>query len=322
MKKVYFIISIDTECDKDTQWQVPQPMRFYNIREQENTLFPVFKDNNIKPTYLLSPEVLKDNDSVEFFKNTDLTLELGTHLHTEFIEPNANMGSLTTSGIQLNLPKEIEFQKLKNLTELFKNQFGYQPKSFRSGRFGSSENTTSILSELNYFVDSSIVPYSTKRFGDKYIDSWHHKLKPYWERFGDKKILQVPLTLVNPGYSKLPFFLKYNIGQPNSTTKKIAKKLGYSLKTSWLRPFRSKTSELIQIAEIAINEEFKNEDFAVINVMFHSNELYPKASPYCLTQKDVEEFTSSIDKLFKYLSSKYNLCSIGLSDLYDIYNQK
>lgn len=321
MKKVYLIISIDTECDKNVNWNIPQPMMFKNIEEQERQLFPLFKKYDIKPTYLLSPEVIKEDSCVIFFQNNQDWIELGTHLHLEFIEPQANMNVERTSGVQINLSKEVEYQKLKNLTNLFVDKFHFPPTSFRSGRFGSSRHTTSMLASLNYRVDSSIVPYSTRTFNDIHINSWDKTPVPYWESFNSRKILQVPLTLINPDYHQLPFFLKWGIGKTNSITRRITKRLGYGLHTYWLRPYRYSGEKLIGIAEYTISKAFKQEKFAVLNVMFHSNEILPGASPYCASKLEVDEFVASLDKLFDHLSKTHDLCPIGLSDLYTIYGQ-
>lgn len=322
MKKVYVIISIDTECDKDSRWQVPQPMRFDNIMEQQNALFPLFKKYNLKPTYLLSPEVLKNQKSVRFFQENKDWIELGTHLHVEFIAPNENMASTNTNDIQGNHKKEIELEKLTNLTNLFEDKFGFKPTSFRSGRFGSSDHTTRFLAELGYKVDSSIVPYTTKKFNNHTIDSWGKTVLPYWETFKNNRILQIPITMINPGYDKLPWFLKKGVEKSNSLNRKIASKLGYSIKNKWLRPYRENGEGLISIADYVINNGFKKSNFAVLNIMFHSNEILPGASPYCQTKLEVESFRNSLDELFKNISQNYELCAIGLSDLYEIYDRK
>lgn len=322
MKKVYLVISIDTECDKDPKWMVPQPLRFDNILEQETTLFPLFKKHKLKPTYLLSPEVIKDKRSVDIFRENKEWIELGTHLHVEFIAPNENMASTNTKDIQRNHPKEIEFEKLKNLTQLFEDNFGFSPISFRSGRFGSSVHTTSFLAQLGYKVDSSVVPFSVKVFKGHRLDFWGKTLEPYWEIFDKKRLLQVPLTLVNPSYDKLPWFLKRGMGKPNSITKKIAKKIGYSLDTQWLRPYRGNSEELKVIADYAINHSFGKSDFAILNIMFHSNEILPGASPYCQTPQEVENFVTSLDRLFDHVADKYDLCPVGLGDIYGLYEYR
>lgn len=321
MKKVYLIISIDTECDKDAKWRVPQPMRFDNIPEQEAVLFPVFQKYGIKPTYLLSPEVIKHEASVKFFKKHESWMELGTHMHVEFIAPDENMQATTTRDIQRNYDGETEFKKLENLTELFKSEFGFQPTSFRSGRFGSSDDTTLFLAKLGYKVDSSVTPYTTKRFENHTIDSWDKTILPYWENFDNTRILQVPLTMVNPLYDKLPGFLRKDFGNPRNFTRRIAKKLRYNIDTQWLRPLRGEVDELIKTATYAIEYFYKKYDFAILNVMFHSNEILSGASPYCQTPEDVKEFRNSLDNLFSYVAQNYDLCPIKLSELYGKYDR-
>ncbi len=69
--------------------------------------------------YLLSPEVIFDNKSVNVFKSLDKKVELGTHLHTEFIEPKANFASNNTKHYQKDFEPHIEKQKLENLANLW-----------------------------------------------------------------------------------------------------------------------------------------------------------------------------------------------------------
>ena len=97
---IFLILSIDTECDKDKNWNVRRPMSFTNVTTGiPQRLTPLFAKYNIKPTYLISPEVLNDEDSVNLLKSMK-NCELGTHLHCEFIEPDARFNSVTTLGTQ------------------------------------------------------------------------------------------------------------------------------------------------------------------------------------------------------------------------------
>jgi len=61
------------------------------------------------------------------------------------------MANQNTSEIQSSYSQEIEFEKLKNLTDLFINKFGHRPTSFRAGRFGAGNNTISALENLGLF---------------------------------------------------------------------------------------------------------------------------------------------------------------------------
>src|SRR5215813_10875267 len=86
----YLCISIDCECDKGPGWLTQKPLSFagvsLGIRER---LQPLFVLRRAKPTYLLSPEVLRDSNCVEALMTLNGDAEFGTHLHGEFAEPGA-----------------------------------------------------------------------------------------------------------------------------------------------------------------------------------------------------------------------------------------
>ncbi len=323
-KKVYVIVTIDTECDKDSNWEIPQPMSFLNIEIQKTLLMPIFNKYKIIPTYLLSPEVLLDESSVKLLKTIN-EASFGTHLHEEFLDPNAKKNVNRTSNIQANLSYDIEYKKIKNLTDLFYEKFNFYPKSFRSGRFGSSSYTCQILEELGYIVDSSVTPYKTLYFQNNIkINKWHVGIEPYFEKSNknEKGILQVPLTLINRDFEKLPKFILKHLETKQTYLKRIFRKLGYISKTEWLRPYRTNGDGLINIANHVILNHFKTTDFAILNIMFHSNELLEKGSPYCQTKEEVKFFLDSLDELFNYISNNYDLCSTALEDVLDLYYQK
>ncbi|OBX23254.1 MULTISPECIES: polysaccharide deacetylase family protein [Bizionia] len=322
-KKVYLLITIDTECDKDPNWEIPKPISFRNIALQKSLLEPIFKKYNIKATYLLSPEVLMDDSSVQILKTIE-NVEFGTHLHEEFIGPNANFEANRTKNIQANLSYEVEKEKLENLTQLFNTKFGYLPKSFRSGRFGSSTYTTNILLDLGYKVDSSVTPFKTLYFDNgKKINHWGIKLEPYYViKINNKdKLLQIPLTLINRDFEKLPSFVLSHLESKTTVFKKVLKKFGFTSKTEWLRPYRASSLEMINISDYVIKNHFREKQYAILNIMFHSNEILVNGSPYCKNSEEVRDFLDSLNDLFLHLNNNYTLCSTGLEGLYDSYAQ-
>jgi hypothetical protein len=102
---------------------------------------------------------------------------------------------------------------------------------------------------------------------------------------------------------------------------RICKKLGYTMKTEWLRPYKVDGEGLSEIAEFVVENHFKKQDFAILNIMFHSNEILVNGSPYCKTEKEVEEYIGSLDYLFNYICKNYTLCSTGLGDVSSIYSR-
>lgn len=320
-KRVYIVVSIDTECDKDPNWEIPQPMQFKNLTIQKAVLGPLYDKYKIKPTYLLSPEILKYEECVNIFKEFE-SIELGTHLHEEFVAPDENMLSKRTKNIQGDLSLEVEQAKMRNLTELFKERFGFSPKSFRAGRFGYSPHTFDILNDLGYTVDSSVTPFKTNYFPSGYkTNGWGKPLEPFFCG-SNKRILQVPVTIINRDFLNIPKFLLSKMESKNiSITKKVFNKLGYRSQPEWLRPYRNDGEELTKIAEFVIHNHFQNENFGILNIMFHSNEILKNASPYCKNDNEVLDFMHSLDFLCDNLTKRYNVCFIGLGDVYKLYSQ-
>src|SRR5689334_12820740 len=124
--EIYLAVTIDTECDKGPEWRVQQPIGYRSVLEGvPQRLQPLFNRFGAKPTYLLSPEMIEHDGSVRILKQLGTTVELGTHLHGEFIEPNRpRMDSITmTADVQRQYLPELERTKLENLTKLFESQF-------------------------------------------------------------------------------------------------------------------------------------------------------------------------------------------------------
>src|SRR4029077_1486953 len=103
-------------------------------------LHPLFREFGIRPTYLINNVVLEDHESTEVFKSLPGDYELGSHLHGDFIEPGKIHKDYSGKDGLVNqcfLEPEVEYGKLKNLTALFTERFGYSPVSFRAGRFSA-----------------------------------------------------------------------------------------------------------------------------------------------------------------------------------------
>ena len=159
MSRAYLCVSIDTECDKGKGWLSKRPMSFDGVHDGIlERIHPLFAEFGAKPTYLLSPEVLRDERCVEALRTIEPSSELGTHLHGEYAEPGAFEPDMTQH-FQRDYAPELEREKLTYLTDLFIRAFGHQPRSFRAGRFGIGPSSIPILESLGYTVESSVTPH-------------------------------------------------------------------------------------------------------------------------------------------------------------------
>ncbi len=283
-----------------------------------NVLSPLFSSYGIKPTYLLSPEVIRDKESRSTLASVK-GAELGTHLHGEFIDPHAEYDCDRTKIPQFEYGYEIEKEKLLGLTSLFTESFGRKPLSFRAGRWGISSHTLRILQDLEYQVDSSVAPFSNQVFANSRINFWGAPVQPYYpsyknfRRKGKMSILEVPATCLVPGLLNFPSQLISPFNEKNRLHRRILRRFGVIPKPIWLRPFKSSSEEIRRGIESLVQAR-RNDPFIVLNMMFHSNEIEIGGSPYVSDEGDLENYRTSLVEIFDFLKDRFQFDGITLSD--------
>lgn len=294
VKDLSLIVSIDTECDKSANWHVPDQVTFRGVVDAiPNRLQPLFAAFGVRPTYLLSPEVMANPSCRDVLKDLK-NCELGTHLHGDFFAPSPKSKEMRggiTDEMQWEYAPELEREKLSALTALFKQQFLCAPRSFRAGRFGIGYYSGLWLKELGYWVDSSVTPHVrwTSRKGVKFPDFQDFPEKPYrvstngdiWHP-GDSDLLEVPLTILAPGL--LP-------GIP-------------AQEPVWFRPWYSPVEVLKAIIQRLAAEAEGNSLPRPLVMMFHNVEVVPGASPYPQNEKEVSAYLDILKSVFEFAGSR------------------
>lgn len=294
-------VSIDCECDKGAKWRLRKPLAFDSVTSGiVDRLQPLFRYFGAKPTYLLSPEVLADPASVEALTGLLGCAEFGTHLHGEFIAPQAVVPDETTD-FQCNYPPNVEQAKMAGLTEMFRGAFGKMPRSFRAGRFGIGPHSLSILANLGYTVDSSVSPLKDwTRAGASSACFLKAPDQPYWPDHSEPtktavipgSLLEVPVTILP---SRWPF-------------------IGNWLEPRWLRPTRGSAAGIIQVARDALARGRKTGRPVVLNCMFHNVEIMPGLSPYARCQAEADAILARLAALLDF-ARREGIAVVGLGDV-------
>jgi hypothetical protein len=320
----FLVITIDVEPDCSPNWKYSNPLTFNGVHEGiANRLQPIFNKFEITPTYLINNVVLEDSSSIQTFKNLNGKYELGTHLHPEFIEPLKTESDYAGKKGVANscfYSPEIEFEKIKNITELFKSCFNFQPLSFRAGRFSAGSNTLKSLAKLNYKVDTSVTPNVIwdDHTRERAVDFRNAPTQPYLTDMDDitkenesSALLEVPVSIARQKLS-LSGYLKYVFNN-----KRIPFR---GSKPVWLRPKFSGTDMFRYVVE-QMNNEYTSRKNIVYNMMFHNVEVMPGLSPYSLTEHDCKNYIQSLEWFFTYCSQN-NIQSVSLSALYDVFKNR
>ncbi len=282
-QNVYLTITIDTECDHDPQWVRSKPLTFASIcRGLPDLLQSAYQSVGAIPTYLLTVEVMEDAASVQAIKQMPGHYELGTHLHAAFIEPQKKFfdyAGVDSPDFQCSYPPDVEYAKLENLTALFETKFGYRPLSFRAGRYGANHQSVQSLEKLGYLVDTSVTPHLRWTEPNGVVDFRKAPEQPYYPSYED---LSLPLSSGRRGLLEVPITVKPR----------------FLRGPSWFRPWFSSVSKMQQIVRYHLKKYAAQENI-VINMMFHSMEVIPKASPYPQTEAESRYF---IDEMLTCLS--------------------
>lgn len=320
MGNIYLTITIDVEPDCSPTWHYSSPLTFKGVTVGiKERLQPLFNKHHIIPTYLINNVVLEDKESVEVFRNLTGRFELGTHLHPEFIEPMKKYDNYAGKKGEADLcfyPKYIEFEKIKNITQLFFEKFGYYPASFRAGRFSAGPNTIESLQKLGYKVDTSVTPHICwDDFSrEKPVDYTNALEQPYLIKPGsllqssnEGKILEVPVSIRLEEVNFFTEFLKSFAGLRRPINRRVPQ---------WLRPYYSNFKDFKKICNYL--KKSYDENMVVYNMMFHNVEVLPGLSPYTKTNKESERYLNLLNSFFDFCSDN-NILSRKISDLYNEY---
>jgi hypothetical protein len=306
MPAVFLAVTIDCECDKGVGWLSKSPLRFKGVREGiGQRLAPLFREFGAKPTYLLSPEVFRDDESVALFARQGHDAELGTHLHGEYAEPGAFEPSVT-SVFQRDYPPEVERAKLASLTHAFQSAFGRSPRAFRAGRFGVGPASLGLLESLGYTADSSVTPsVSWERSGAKGLSFHGSPTQPYRPSHtypgvpGESAILEVPVTI-----------------RPHPLARILAPR--------WLRPTHTPAGGMVELAKEEIRAArarrggHESSGPVVLNAMFHNVEVIPDASPYARTEREARRILRRVRALLQFAASE-SIRVVGMSDVAELF---
>jgi hypothetical protein len=308
---IYLCISIDCECDKGPGWRLQKPMGFAGIVQGiGQRLQPLFRRYRTKPTYLLSPEVMRDAHALETLVHLEGDAELGTHLHGELAEPGSFEPEVTAI-FQRQYDRETERQKLLYLTDLFRSAFGRSPRSFRAGRFGIGAHSLGLLEELGYWVDSSVTPHKDwTRAGAPGLSFRRAPTQPYQPVLDDPErraemagpLMEVPVTIRPSALGLVPV-------------------IGRLVEPRWLRPTRGSADGLIAVArdEVRSARRARESGPIVLNCMFHNVEIVPGASPYAQNEAQVDAIMARLTALLAW-AERENIRGIGLAEVPELFN--
>ena len=306
------IVTVDTEADN--QWDVTAPQTVANL-EAVPRFQRLCDAHGFPPTYLCTYEVATSPEFAERIgpAAAEGRAEVGAHLHPWSTPPFVE--EWDAPGIARPYPSELPsallHEKLAALTGAVETAAGYRPTSYRAGRWGFTAPQIPMLSSLGYEVDCSVTPgvswHGERGLREGGPDFTAARLEPYELaandacRAGDSGLLEVPVTIVHTNaLMRACVFLRRSYQRHRRSWLWRAANRLLQVAPQWLRPQPHMTSgRLIAVAETA-----RALDLPVLELMLHSSELLPGASPSSQTTEAVEQVFGRLSCLFTHLVSR------------------
>jgi len=314
-KKIYFVLTVDTEEEWDWSGDFPKPP--FSVKNTENIpKFQRFCNRlGIKPTYFIDYAIVSDKKSVERFK---LFLEkgeceIGAHLHPWCTPPVEEEINPKNSHI-INLPLELVRKKIRNLTQKITDEFEICPRTFRSGRWGMNGEILKFLAEEGYHSDD----------GFSYENAPNLPYYPDYSNFTtpgiQRDIFEIPVTSgfnlqkftqchkIHKLLSSSPFCYLHIIG--------ILWRFGIFKKVI-LSPELVNSADMISCINACIKRGQR-----IIHTFFHSSSLLPGCSPYVKNKSDELLFYKNIEDVVNYLKTNTDVTFCTLSEAKEYINPK
>jgi len=306
------IVTVDTEADN--QWDVTAPQTVANL-EAVPRFQRLCEAHGFPPTYLCTYEVVTSGRFAETIGSpaTEGRAEVGAHLHPWSTPPFVDEwdASGTARPYPSELPRALLADKLAVLTTAVEAGAGARPTSYRAGRWGFSAPQISALRSLGYEVDCSVTP-GVSWGGDRGLreggpDFTAAQVAPYELArddvccIGDSGLVEVPVTIVHTNAlmracgSLRRSYQRHRRALPWRVANRLLQ-----VAPQWLRPDPHMTSERL----ITVTETAHTLELPVLELMLHSSELLPAASPSNPTAEAVERAFARLSRLFAHLASR------------------
>jgi hypothetical protein len=263
----------------------------------------VFDAYGIVPNYVIDYPIASQPLGYETLRRyqDDGRALIGAHLHP-WVSPPLTEDLTRANTYPGNLPRELEFEKLRWLTETIETNLGRRPLTYLAGRYGNGPNSAAILEQLGYEVDISVAPpidYSA----DGGPDYSGYSAEPFW--FGEKrKLLGLPGGGCYAGWLKgagAPFYRL--LTHRNLTWARLP------AITSRLRAFeRIRLSpEDYSLAEMQrMTRSMLDDGQRLFVFSFHSPSVHPGYTPYVRDEAGLTRFLDKTRGYFGWFMRELN----------------
>ena len=225
----------------------------------------------------------------------DKRCEVGAHLHP-WVNPPFDEEMCVRNTYPGNLSRELEQEKLSRLSDAIEKNLHIRPRIYKAGRYGIGSATGSILDELGYQIDLSVVP-ETDFGADGGPNFRGINGDPFW--FGPSaRLLEIPVSVGWYGLLRQYGATLQPLLTAEGSTKLhlpgILARLGLFERIR-LTPEGTGFAELKRLTDTMLAAGKR-----VFCFTYHSPSLAPGNTPYVRNETDLGHFLALIDQYCDY----------------------
>jgi O-antigen/teichoic acid export membrane protein len=311
---VRLIVSIDTEEDN---WKASRSGITTTNIERLPPLQRRFEGLGVRPTYFTAYQIVIAERSADIMREIARggRAEIGAHLHPWNTPPL--LPEMRT--MLLNVPADLQRQKLRTLTEALTASLGIAPTSFRAGRFGLGHTTVRALIDAGYRVDSSVTPFFSWEAYDNGPSFLGAPMRMY--RLNGAHDVRVPAAgpLV-----EVPLSCGFHRGHPDAWATlwsvidaplgrrirlpSVVNRLGIGRRII-LSPEPHELRDLTSLSRALMDG-----GLPYLQVFWHSSSLMPGLTPFCRTDSDVDRMLRKFEDWLAWLDREATIRFVTISE--------
>jgi hypothetical protein len=307
------VISIDVEEEGLFSGKYARtPPGVSNVAQLKRLEF-IPREFGLPLTLLVTYPVARDPVAVEALKywRERWGAEIGAHLHPWNTPPFPDLPEPEPVQSE-KIPLPVLRAKVANLVAAIQDAFGVPPRSFRMGRFDWGPQIMSLLPEMGFQVDSSLVPLTQKIGGPQPFLAPNDPFRLEVPDAAGATLVEAPLTMV-PVLPSMPRLIyRLSAALPGEMGERLRSWFPYVL-AAGIHPVWFPLPSMRLAARL-----HRSRGGRVLTMFFHSSEIAPGCSPQFPTEDAVQRLVQKIRAFLTWLKATGPVEGVTLSELVEL----